>query len=86
MKTYKKAYRKVEDKTFCDICGECCTLEQFGTECATLEALWGYASKQDGSKYEIHLCEDCFMITISFLRNQRSKYISTPSPDPFCGQ
>lgn len=75
MKTYKIVKKKVLDKTYCDICGSCCTDENCGDEYATLEALWGYSSRKDGSKYEIHLCENCFDETIQEMKNKRQSYL-----------
>lgn len=73
MRTYKKEYRKVPDKLFCDVCGTCCSDDNCGDEFALLEALWGYCSKKDGSRYAIHLCENCFDKTITYLKTL--KYI-----------
>ena len=75
MRTFKNKTIKVFDKTYCDLCGECCTDENFGTECATLEALWGYNSSKDGSKYEIHLCEQCFDETLQLIKKRRKQYL-----------
>lgn len=75
MKTYKSVKKKVVDKTYCDICGSCCTDDNCGDEYATLEALWGYSSRKDGSKYEIHLCEHCFDETIQEMKNKRQSYL-----------
>lgn len=87
MKTFKKKTVKVLDQTICDVCGKTCTDDFYNNhENATLEATWGYNSRSDGTKFEIHLCENCFYITISFLRNQRSQYIPVPEKDPFEGQ
>lgn len=86
MKTYKTVKRKVEDKVICDVCGKTCTNDFYEKEYATVEASWGYGSKQDGSKFDIQLCENCFMIAVSFLRNQRSKHIPTPKNDPLNGK
>lgn len=55
MRTYKTELKKVVDTIFCDSCGENCTKEY-----ATLDAVWGYYSKQDGTKYCIEICETCF--------------------------
>lgn len=86
MKTYKKTIVKKINEIFCDVCGKSCTKDQLGHEYSVLEANWGYSSNQDGKAYEIHLCENCFTITISFLRNQRSMYKEIPMNDPFNGK
>lgn len=75
MKTYKKVKKEVVDKTYCDICGSCCTDDNCGDEYATLEALWGYCSSKDTSVYEIHLCENCFDETIQDMKNKRQSYL-----------
>ena len=59
--------------TYCDVCGECCTDETYGTESATLSAQWGYMSKKDGYTYNVDLCECCFDATISFLKQRKQE-------------
>ena len=87
MRTYKNKTVKVLDQTLCDVCGKTCTDDFYHNhENATLEAVWGYDSGSDGTKYDIHLCENCFYITLSFLRNQRSQHIPAPTKDPFNGE
>lgn len=77
MRTYKTEPKKVIDKILCDVCGESCTrpiptmLPSFDHEYATLEATWGYFSEQDGTQYNIELCENCFNDVLSFIKNQR---------------
>lgn len=71
MKLYKEVKRKVEDKVFCDICGQSCTLDQFGSEYATLEAQWGYSSKRDGQKFDIQICEKCFEEILEWIKTKR---------------
>lgn len=71
MKTYRNKLIKSIDSIYCDMCGENCTQEQLGHEYALLEAQWGYNSKQDGKRYDIHLCEQCFMDIVIFIKKQR---------------
>ena len=85
MRTYKRILKQVPDSIICDVCGTNCTSQSFGTECAFIDAVWGYGSRSDGAKFEIHLCENCFYITISYLRNLRSQHIDIPTKDPFNG-
>lgn len=75
MKTYRKKTVKVVDNVYCDGCGSNCNKEQLGSEYAVLEANWGYSSKQDGTMYEIHLCENCFTETIDFLKKKRKSVL-----------
>ena len=58
---------------YCDVCGECCTDDTYGTERATLSAQWGYMSKKDGDTYHVDLCEYCFDATISFLKQRKKE-------------
>jgi hypothetical protein len=71
MKLYKKVYVKREDKVYCDVCDKLCTDENFGSEYAVLEALWGYASKSDGKRFDIQICEDCFYEIIEWIKTRR---------------
>lgn len=75
MKTYKKVTKKVEDKIFCDICGKNCTNDNYGNEYATVDALWGYGSSQDGTKFDIQLCENCFGDMLGWMRAKRKEYL-----------
>jgi len=44
----------------CDVCFCSTQVIDGGLEFATLQANWGYATKHDGMRYELHLCESCF--------------------------
>lgn len=83
MKTYKTKSVKKLDKIFCDVCGALTTDDYGNHEHATIEAIWGYNSNQDGMRHEIHLCEKCFNDTIFYLKNKRS---ITPDKDPLNGE
>lgn len=70
-----KITEKVEIETvtdvMCDVC-LCSTQVTSGAlEFATLQAHWGYGTKHDGERYELHLCEDCFFLTIANLKQGR---------------
>ena len=75
MRTFKNKTVKVLDKIYCDVCGLCCTDDNFGDEYATLEASWGYNSLKDGTKYDIQLCEQCFDETLQFIKNRRKQHL-----------
>lgn len=76
MKTYRKKVVKVIDKVYCDVCGSNCSKdEQLGYEYGVLEANWGYSSKQDGTNYDIHLCETCFMAIVDSLKKKRKSVL-----------
>lgn len=50
----------VIDKLFCNLCGnEIEDPQEYGHEFATLRAEWGYQSKHDSDRVEIHFCESC---------------------------
>lgn len=85
MRTYKKEYRKVPDRIICDICGSNCTDDNCGDEYASLEAMWGYCSKKDGTKHDIHLCECCFDHTIQWLKLRRDTFNYVPDMDSLNG-
>jgi hypothetical protein len=74
MKTYKKKTVKVIDQVLCDCCGQSTTnIEQIGPDYATLESCWGYGSPNDGVKYDIQLCENCFYDILKTIRQKRQK-------------
>jgi len=73
MKIFKETTVKKISEIYCDICGECCTEEGYGTESATLSAQWGYSSKKDGESYNVDLCESCFDATISFFKKRKKE-------------
>lgn len=73
-KIFKLKPVEVLHEVYCDVCGECCTDEDFGTESATLSAQWGYSSGKDGKEYNIDLCEDCFDMTLRFLKKHRKGF------------
>lgn len=78
MKTYKKKTVKVTDRIYCDCCGQPCTKgdEENGWtdhEFATIEATWGYWSKQDGTQYHIEICENCFNEVMDLIKKNRKK-------------
>lgn len=75
MRTYKKVTKKVEDRVYCDICSSSCTSDNFGSEYATLEALWGYGSQKDGEKFDIQICENCFDEILVWMRQKRKFYL-----------
>ena len=90
MRTFKEEVRKVLSDVSCDICGKSTTIyKDVGPDYATLESYWGYGSSNDGSKYEIHICEFCFDETLEFLKQKRKSVLGPFSypfePDPLEG-
>jgi hypothetical protein len=55
----------------CDVCLLSTQVTNGGFQFATLQAHWGYGTKHDGERYELHLCEGCFFQTIANLTQDR---------------
>lgn len=55
----------------CDVCSESTRVEGYGMQLGVLHASWGYGSRHDGERYEVHLCESCFFRTLSGLKRER---------------
>tara|TARA_R110000751_G_scaffold151237_2_gene256228 strand:+ start:2563 stop:2892 length:330 start_codon:yes stop_codon:yes gene_type:complete len=70
-----KITEKVEIETVtdvqCDVCLCSTEVTSGGLEFATLQAHWGYGTRHDGERYELHLCEDCFFRTVAYLKQER---------------
>jgi hypothetical protein len=68
----QKTVDVVEDVR-CDVCGDSTSgkgkhkhISQFGV----LKADWGYGSRHDGERYELHLCEGCFFSALATLKQE----------------
>ena len=55
----------------CDVCSNSTTIDGDSTGLGVLSAQWGYDSKHDGERYEVHLCESCFFSTLVNLSRDR---------------
>lgn len=55
----------------CDVCRLTTKVHNGGLQFATLQAHWGYGTKHDGERYEIHLCEGCFFQAVAGLKQER---------------
>ncbi|EKP0261714.1 hypothetical protein JFQ93_003014 [Aeromonas sobria] len=44
----------------CDACGRSTKTDIGTSEYGTLAANFGYGSRHDGERYQVHLCEGCF--------------------------
>ena len=55
----------------CDVCRLTTRVDGGGLQFATLQAHWGYGSKHDGERWEIHLCESCFFQAVAGLKQER---------------
>lgn len=55
----------------CAVCDSLTRTPGYGQQFGTLQARWGYGSRHDGDHYRVYLCEDCFFLTLAFLRQER---------------
>jgi hypothetical protein len=55
----------------CDVCQFSTRVIGGGLQFGTLQAHWGYGTKHDGERYELHLCEDCFFQAVANLKQDR---------------
>ena len=91
MRTFKEKTIQVVEDVRCDACDKSTTnYIDIGPDYATLESCWGYGSSNDGSKYNIDLCETCFFDVINFIKEQRRKVLGPftypHNEDPLDGQ
>jgi hypothetical protein len=64
----QKVVDVVEDVR-CDVCGDSTSREgEYPPQFGMLKADWGYGSRHDGERYELHLCEDCFFSALATLK------------------
>ena len=76
MKTFKEKTIRIIADIVCDACGKSTTNDiNIGPDYATLESCWGYGSSNDGSKYNIDLCESCFFDVLSFIKDKRREVL-----------
>ncbi len=61
----------VTTDVLCDVCSSSTTVNEVSVVFGVLSAHWGYGSKHDGERYEVHLCESCFFNTLAKLRRDR---------------
>jgi|TARA_Y100000114_G_scaffold93023_1_gene86436 hypothetical protein len=71
MKVTEEKMVTVTIDVLCDVCSSSTTPPGGSAQYGMLTAHWGYGSKHDGERYEVHLCEQCFFSTLSTLRRQR---------------
>jgi len=55
----------------CDVCDCSTRLGNGNLEYGSLHAHWGYGAVHDGERYEVHLCESCFLATLAYLKQER---------------
>lgn len=81
----KRLVETVIDRV-CDVCQKSVFIEinnDSFEECATLNAVWGYGSKQDGNCHQIDLCENCFNSTLTMLKDRRKKILGLSDDSEF---
>jgi hypothetical protein len=71
MKIVGKVEIEAVTDVVCDACQLSTRVASGGHQYATLQAHWGYGTKHDGKRYELHLCEGCFFQTIANLKQER---------------
>ena len=93
MKVTEEKMVTVTMDVLCDVCSSSTTPPGGSAQYGTLTAHWGYGSKHDGERYEVHLCEQCFFSALSALRRQRmvehmfdEQSGKTDEPDAVFGQ
>ncbi len=74
MKIFEKRLVETVVDRVCDVCNESVMadvggdrVEKFGE----LKAKWGYGSKEDGNDYHLDLCESCFKVALSALKDHK---------------
>ena len=55
----------------CDVCRCTTRLDTGENQFGTLQASWGRGTVHDGDRYELHLCEDCFLKTVAYVKQER---------------
>ena len=86
MKILTEKVVQVVHQVRCDGCDASCTDNIFGSDYAELSAFWGYNSALDGTKYDIQLCENCFLDIIRMLKTKRSLWCKTEDGNPLYGE
>ena len=73
----KRMVETVVDRV-CDVCDASVMIDASGhkyEECGELKAEWGYGSKNDGTSYQVDLCESCFNVALFDLRDHRRSMV-----------
>ncbi|MFZ3280414.1 hypothetical protein [Pseudomonas sp.] len=55
----------------CDVCRCSTRLDTGGHQFGTLQAHWGCGTTHEGERYELHLCEECFFLSLAHLKQER---------------
>lgn len=67
----QKVVDVVEDVR-CDVCGDSTSRGgEYPPQFGMLKADWGYGSRHDGERYELHLCEGYFFSALATLKQER---------------
>lgn len=70
MKVMDQSKAGVDAAAVCDVCNSPTQTEHGEVQCGFLQARWGYGSIHDGDRYEVRLCEGCFFMTLSYLKQE----------------
>jgi len=70
MKIIGKSEIDTVTDVLCDLC-RTTTRTEGGHQFAALTARWGYGSRHDGERYELHLCEQCFFEVQAYIKRRR---------------
>lgn len=61
MKILERVESEAVTDVRCDVCSESTRLATGSLQYGRLEAQWGSRTAHDGERYEVHLCEHCFL-------------------------
>jgi hypothetical protein len=71
MKIIGKVEIEATKDVVCDVCLQSTKSEWGNYLYGTLQAHWGFGAKNDGQRYELHLCESCFFGVVANLKQER---------------
>ncbi len=55
----------------CDVCGMSARNSEGELQYGTMQASWGKGSVHCGETYELHLCENCFIVQVAEMKRKR---------------
>jgi len=85
MKVFSMRTMEIITDVICDLCEKNTNdSSNQAPNYGVLSARWGYASKHDGEKYEVHLCETCFFTLLASAKEiRRSNLMFSETEEPF---
>lgn len=78
MKVYGPKTVEVVVERYCDVCGASVMVDSNGVkleEVGELTASWGFGSKMDGTVHHLDMCESCFQVALSSLKEHRRSIV-----------